>query len=95
MARESIEQTLAKSREGVKERRTETQVGKGDMVMLWNCARHDALDPRNDGPYEVLDKKGPDVKIRIRKQARVIRSSLTHYIIKSDKSNNCGCILAI
>ena len=37
MARESIEQTLAKSREGVNERRAEIQVGKGDMVMLRNC----------------------------------------------------------
>ena len=43
--------------------------------MLWNSARHDALDPRYDGPYEVLDKKGPDVKIRIRKQARNNRGS--------------------
>ena len=50
MARESIEQTLAKSREGVNERRAETQVGKEDMVMLRNCVRHVALDPRYDGP---------------------------------------------
>ena len=36
--------------------------------MLRNDARHDSLDPRYHGPYELLDRKGPEVKLSIRKE---------------------------
>ena len=38
--------------------------------MLRNKARYDSLDIRYDGPYEVTDRVGPDVKIRIQKEVR-------------------------
>ena len=38
--------------------------------MLRNNARLDSLQPRYYGPYEVMDRTGPDVKIRIHKEVR-------------------------
>ena len=32
--------------------------------MLKVSARSDALEPRFEGPYEVLDRRGPDVKLK-------------------------------
>ena len=35
--------------------------------MLLNETRQDSLDPRYDGPFEVLERKGPDVKLKVGK----------------------------
>ena len=67
IAQENIARSLERARELRNKGRVESIVAKGDMVMVRNNARHDSLDPRFYGPYEVMDRKGPDVKIRIPK----------------------------
>ena len=36
--------------------------------MLRNNARHDSLDPRYNGIFEVTDRKGPNVKLSIKRE---------------------------
>ena len=36
--------------------------------MLCNVARHDSLEPRYYGPFEVIDRKRPDVKLHIKRE---------------------------
>ena len=70
LARENIGRNLDRSRQRQNERRVSSGVTKGDFVMLRNDARHDSLDPRYDGPFEVTDRRGPDVKLDIRREVR-------------------------
>ena len=36
--------------------------------MLRNNAIHDSLDPNYDEPFEVFDRKGPNIKLHVRRQ---------------------------
>ena len=36
--------------------------------MLKRNSRGDTLEPRFDGPYEVMERKGPDVKLKMRRK---------------------------
>ena len=74
LAKENIDRGLSAARESLNARRTCSTVQKGDYVMLRNCARHDALDPKYDGPFEVLARSGPDVKIKIRRSNQTVSS---------------------
>ena len=65
IARENIERSLGRARERINEKRVTSKIQKRGQVMLRNETRQDSLDPRYNGPFEVLDRKGPDVKLKI------------------------------
>ena len=79
IAQENIARSLERARELRNKGRVELSVAKRDMVMARNNARHDSLDPRFYGPYEVMDRKGPDVKIRIPKGNKWERGGEVQY----------------
>ena len=68
--RENVARSLKRVRELRNKGRVRSNISKGDKVMLHNNARLDSLEPRYYGPYEVMDRTGPDVKIRIHKEVR-------------------------
>ena len=61
IARSRIERNLSKARQRYNSGKHE----KGDMVMLKRSLVQDALSPRYDGPFQVIKRRGPDVKVRV------------------------------
>ena len=65
IAEDNIRKNLARSRQCHNGNRHDAGVENWDLVMLRNNATHDTLDAKYDGHFEVIDRKGPDVKLRI------------------------------
>ena len=70
IARDSIERNLSKVRQRYNAGKRETEVDKGDMVMLKSNITKDSLSPRYDGPFLVIERRGPDVKLRLTNKYR-------------------------
>ena len=67
---ENSEKNLGMVRNKYNQDRKESNIERGSKVMLKVNARTNALEPRFEGPYEVIDRKGPDVKLRRRKKIK-------------------------
>ena len=65
IAQMNIERNLANARERYNEGKVSANVKRGDRVMLKRNMVQDALAPRYDEPFEVLDRSGPDIKLQI------------------------------
>ena len=72
IARDSIEINLSKVRQRYNAGRRETEVDEGDMVMLKHSIMKDSLSPRYDGPFLVMERRGPDIKLRMTNKDRWI-----------------------
>ena len=64
IAKENSERHLDRVRTKYNQEKEESSIERGSRVMLKVSARSDALEPRFEGPYEVLDRRGPDVKLK-------------------------------
>ena len=65
IARENIEANLRSARNRYNTSRTASDTSKGDRVMIKRNQAKDSLSPRFDGPFDVLERKGPNVKLRL------------------------------
>ena len=65
IAQENIEKNLAKARQRFNSGKSSMEIDEGDRVMLKRSMVQYSLSPRYDGPFEVLDRRGPNVKVQI------------------------------
>ena len=70
IAEENIERGLAKVRDRRNLWKLEADLRKGDEVMFKRNRVQDSLSPRYDGPFEVLERSGPDVKLKLETKDR-------------------------
>ena len=70
IAMENSEKSLGMVRNKYNQDRKESNIKRESKVMLKVNARTEALDPRFEGPYEVIDRKGHEVKVRRRKKIK-------------------------
>ena len=61
----NIETNLQKARDRYNANKTESNIARGDKVMLRRNKTEDSLAPRFAGPFEVLQRNGPNVKLRL------------------------------
>ena len=65
IARNNIERNLANVRNRRNEGKVEMLLKRGDKAMLKRNTIADSLTEKYSGPFEVLEKRGPDVKLRL------------------------------
>ena len=65
IAQENIYRNLDRMRSSRNKGRTSSRIQVGDRVMLKRNNLQDSLAPRFDGPYSVIRRKGPSVKLRL------------------------------
>ena len=70
IAEENVAHNLKKAREHCNKGRVSSYIRKGDTIMLRNDSKHDSLDPRYRGPYEVMDREGPNVQLHIQREVK-------------------------
>ena len=83
IAIENSKRNLAEARRRYNANKKESDLGKGDRVMLRRSAIQDSLSPspRFSGPFEVLEIKGPDVKLQLRRMNKWVHlDNVTKYI---------------
>ena len=68
IAQENINRNLDTMRRSRNKGRTSSRIQVGDRVMLKRNNLQDSLAARFDGPYSVLGRKGPSVKLRLRRR---------------------------
>ena len=72
IARENIDANLTKARSRYNAGKTVSNIENGDKVMVRRNKTQDSLSPRFDGPFEVLQRRGPDVRLRLRSKDKWI-----------------------
>ena len=68
IAQENITKNLGKARARYNQGKRESDIAAGDQVMLKSGQLKDSLSPRYTGPYEVVERRGPDVKVRLKRR---------------------------
>ena len=68
IAQENINRNLERVRLSRNKGRTFSYIQVGDRVMLKRNRLQDSLAPRFDGPYSVIGRNGPSVKLRLTSQ---------------------------
>ena len=65
LAAENIKKNLSSARRRHNKGRVEADIRAGDEVMLRRNAVGDSLTEKYHGPFRVLERRGPDVKVRL------------------------------
>ena len=65
IAEENIKTNLQRERERYNASKTTSDINEGDRVMLRRNKMEYSLSPKFDGPFDVLWRKGPNVKLRL------------------------------
>ena len=68
IAQENVSKNLGKARARYNEDKRESDIVVGDQVMLKSGQLKDSLSPRYTGPYRVLQRRGPDIKIQLERR---------------------------
>ena len=68
IAQENITKNLGKARARYNQGKRESDIAAGEQVMLKSGQLKDSLSPRYTGPYEVVERRGPDVKVRLKRR---------------------------
>ena len=68
IAQENVSRNLGKARARYNEDKRESDIVVGEQVMLKSGQLKDSLSPRYTGPYRVLQRRGPDIKVRLERR---------------------------
>ena len=72
IAMDNIRENLSRARRRYNQGKAESPICQGDVVMLRRNTISDGLTEKFNGPYEVLGRRGPDVKVRLNRRDRWI-----------------------